>query len=305
VQELATKATERCMELEETLEAAQAELKERNRQIESLSQQVRVPLLRSRLEAVCVCCWVSSSPAVCASTTALPAFSTRCSCWRCYLSLPSPVRARMRRLRACAAQVRASVRVCWWFAPTCAGACARARVGPQTGESIQETTSLNAQVSTLKADLARATAALSAETDAHKESQRELRKLKRCGGGFPPVLTPPPPPREPISLPMPPPTPPHPRSPRPPSPPRLRPCPVRPRLQTSCDWTWRSGTGASKPFCRCVCGDPPPPFFVNRVAGCVGAPWFPSIRSPRRPRVHPCRCSLERVRCAAGAGCRC
>ncbi len=41
VQELATKATERCMELEEQLTRANAELKERNRQIESLSEQVR------------------------------------------------------------------------------------------------------------------------------------------------------------------------------------------------------------------------------------------------------------------------
>ena len=40
MQELATKATERCMELEEQLTRANAELKERNRQIESLSEQV-------------------------------------------------------------------------------------------------------------------------------------------------------------------------------------------------------------------------------------------------------------------------
>ncbi len=49
----------------------------------------------------------------------------------------------------------------------------------QAGESIQELSALNTATSSLKAENARLAAALATETDTHKETQKELRKLKR------------------------------------------------------------------------------------------------------------------------------
>lgn len=52
-------------------------------------------------------------------------------------------------------------------------------VHAQAGVAIQELSALNAAVASLKAENTRVTAAHASETDAHKETQRELRKLKR------------------------------------------------------------------------------------------------------------------------------
>ena len=49
----------------------------------------------------------------------------------------------------------------------------------QAGVAIQELSALNAAVASLKTENTRITAAHASETDAHKETQRELRKLKR------------------------------------------------------------------------------------------------------------------------------
>jgi hypothetical protein len=50
----------------------------------------------------------------------------------------------------------------------------------QAGESIHELSAQSAAISSLKAENARLASSLATETEAHKETQRELRKLKRC-----------------------------------------------------------------------------------------------------------------------------
>ena len=111
------------MELEENLDRANAELKERNRQIESLSQQV------------CPRCFaIAVAVAVAARTVFLQLLIRELSC---------------------------------------------VVVVDQAGESIHELSSLSASISSLKAENARLSAALATESEAHKETQKELRKLKR------------------------------------------------------------------------------------------------------------------------------